>query len=441
MASFYESVREKDKTHFIVNLAKKQLSCEKHFHSNIELIFVLDGEATAIVNKKTYNLKKNDLCLILGYEEHEFVVDDFCNCYNLIIPEFMIRSFLAFIDKRTLVTHIFPPNEFSLIIESCLRNLLLPNHPLASKGYIYTILGHILHLAEFEYDHFSSGEKTVVTTAIEYINSNYLENITMESLAARVGYSTANFSTLFNKVVGCGFKDYLNNLRINHANYLFSQGENNILNVAINSGFNSIRTFNRVYKNKMGVTPRDYLNNKVFPLSKIQVGEHITLANMRVYTTTPETNNKNILWQWISRMPSSRNVSHKIVDVNEKITGVPIGIKTTFLNSLSYDASYYQDDNYNIPIDLSPDFDNTYISFFIKTSAKLKNVQFKITCGNRSWTSFCSKIFSVHGSEKWQEVTIKLSDMLGASAFDKENFIFVWLQPAENALSSSLTIR
>lgn len=444
MPSHYETTHEKDRTYFLINCAQKELSCESHFHSNIEVIYVLDGHATAIINKRKYELKKDYICLILSYEEHEFIVDNYCNCFSLSVPEFLVGSFLGLVNKKSLFSNVMIPNEYSTIIESCFRNLLLPNHPLASKGYIYTILGNILGSISLVDTVVSTQGKNIVMKAIEYINSNFQNDITMKELASEVGYSINLLSTLFNEVVGCGFREYLNSIRINHANYLFSQGERNILNAALNSGFNSIRTFNRAYKNTVGLSPRQYINNRLASNSRIRVGDYIIIANMNVYVKKDMPNGiskEKVLWHWTNRMPSAKNVSHEIVNVEEEITGVPIGIKTTFLNTMSYDASFYQDDNHDKAIDLTDVFEDTYLSFFVKSSDGLENIDLKMLCGNASWTSFMSKIFTIKKCNEWQKVTIKLSEMLSATAFEKEKFIFTWLQPAEISLSSSLIIK
>ena len=58
-----------------------------------------------------------------------------------------------------------------------------------------------------------------------------------------------------------GFADFVNSLRIEHACNLLEKGSN-ITEIAFSSGFSSIRTFNRVFLQTLGMTPRDYIRSK-----------------------------------------------------------------------------------------------------------------------------------------------------------------------------------
>lgn len=96
---------------------------------------------------------------------------------------------------------------------------------------------------------------------LEYINSNYMMDISLNDIAEYFSITPAYVSMLFKKEHGYNFKDYLNMHRINQAKKIIEQ-ETNIKNVdlAKSVGFNSVNTFLRLFKKYEGVSPGKYLD-------------------------------------------------------------------------------------------------------------------------------------------------------------------------------------
>ena len=96
---------------------------------------------------------------------------------------------------------------------------------------------------------------------VNYINKHFKEDITVEHIAKSLYFSRGRLSSAFKKFAGVGITEYVNRLRIQNANYLLSQGMS-ITEAALDSGFQSIRTFNNVYKSIMHITPSEYIRKK-----------------------------------------------------------------------------------------------------------------------------------------------------------------------------------
>ena len=90
---------------------------------------------------------------------------------------------------------------------------------------------------------------------LEYINDNYMQPITLEDAAESIGFSKYYFSRLFKQYTDYTFCDYLTLRRIRAAKELLSDPEYSIMDIAMNTGFSSISTFNRVFKDSEGCTP------------------------------------------------------------------------------------------------------------------------------------------------------------------------------------------
>lgn len=97
-----------------------------------------------------------------------------------------------------------------------------------------------------------------------YINEHCTEDVTVDDLADIAGFSKFHFARLFKQFTNVSYYDYLTRKRIEHAETLLISPDISITEVAMQSGFNSLSTFNRVFKNIKNCTPSEYkgLNNQ-----------------------------------------------------------------------------------------------------------------------------------------------------------------------------------
>ena len=93
---------------------------------------------------------------------------------------------------------------------------------------------------------------------LEYLGENFTENITLKMASDFLGLSECHFSRIFKQVMGVSFVTYLNMLRIEYGAKLIKTKQDTILDIALESGFNNIRTFNRVFKEITGYTPSKF---------------------------------------------------------------------------------------------------------------------------------------------------------------------------------------
>jgi AraC-like DNA-binding protein len=92
----------------------------------------------------------------------------------------------------------------------------------------------------------------------KYIENNYREQINLSEVAKAASFSMYHFTRFFKDATGMTFWQYLNNYRISKAvNYLMNTSDS-ISDIAYNSGFNSIKTFNRVFKQAKGYSPSQF---------------------------------------------------------------------------------------------------------------------------------------------------------------------------------------
>ena len=103
-------------------------------------------------------------------------------------------------------------------------------------------------------DDFSEVTKSVIV----YIDKNYQNAFTLESMGAELGYSKSYLCTVFKHDTNSTINDYLNFIRISHFAQYYSFMDADISFIALHCGFQSTSHFNRTFKKFVGMSPRSF---------------------------------------------------------------------------------------------------------------------------------------------------------------------------------------
>ena len=101
-------------------------------------------------------------------------------------------------------------------------------------------------------------DNRLVNRAAEYNNEHYSENITLGDVANEIEISAGYLSSLFSEHMDCGFVDYLNQVRIEHACTYLKQNKLKVYEVAFRVGFRDEKYFSKVFKKITGMSPAEY---------------------------------------------------------------------------------------------------------------------------------------------------------------------------------------
>ncbi len=102
--------------------------------------------------------------------------------------------------------------------------------------------------------------KHKIEQALSYILQNYRFDISREGLAASVSMSPVRFGKAFKAYTGKKLGDYINALRVQDAKKMLEEKQKSISDIAFDVGFESLRSFNRVFIQHTGITPSEYRN-------------------------------------------------------------------------------------------------------------------------------------------------------------------------------------
>lgn len=97
--------------------------------------------------------------------------------------------------------------------------------------------------------------------AHDYMNHHFLESLPVAQIASQACLSEFHFYRLFKSVYHISPHQYLLHLRLNHGKWLLENGENQISEVALNSGFTDIFSFSKAFRKQFGYPPSRLLQN------------------------------------------------------------------------------------------------------------------------------------------------------------------------------------
>ncbi len=233
---------------------------ENHFHKNFELIIVISGEVECTINKKTETLKPGDLALCLSNEIHMYkpIGEAYYCC--IVFSEDLIASFSNEVKGKQGTSLKF---NISDAMQAYINETLLHNKnpdTFLLKSGLYAICSAFKQQIVLEKN--TDPEHTLMLSISNYINEHYLDDITLRSMASDLKYQYNYLSRCFAKIFNMSFKDFVNTYRIEHAMLLIDESNKSIADIAYDSGFQSVRNFNHVFRNKTGITPIEYRMNK-----------------------------------------------------------------------------------------------------------------------------------------------------------------------------------
>ncbi len=276
---YHETVNFRDRPMFRLYHNDEATDYPPHWHSNMEIIMPLKNWYMVEINDKKYKLKEGEIALISSCAIHNLKAPEsgerliFQPDYSLVssLPE--LSSSMTYISPVIFITKEKDPDivprlqELMLSIE---REYVSMN-PLAGES-IYSMLLEMLVTIGRKYK--ASADSIDVSQSKQqeyaekfasicsYIAEHFAEDLTLEDVAERSGFSKYHFARLFKQFTGKTFYRYVNMKRIENAEMLLTEPSASITEIAVKSGFSSLPAFVRMFKLIKGCTPTEFRKMK-----------------------------------------------------------------------------------------------------------------------------------------------------------------------------------
>jgi AraC-like DNA-binding protein len=241
-----------------------------HMHSFYEIELITGGSGTLVLNGQNYNLQAGTLMLLTPIDFHSITPEDSLDIINISFHESIVNTQLQNIFVNPSCNILFQLEDAQQDT-FCLYAQLLEAELCEKDEFCESELENLLNtmlVAIARYMRVTDGMVPSpniprIHAALSYLLKNFTHNLSLCAVAAQSGYTPNHFSKLFKEFTGRTYIDFLNSLRVNYARMLLISTEDSVLDIAQNSGFDSLSNFSRVFKEISGETPIAYRKKRL----------------------------------------------------------------------------------------------------------------------------------------------------------------------------------
>ncbi len=255
-----------------------------HFHSEFEILYVIEGTGTSYVADNIEAFQAGDLALLgsnlphfwrsderyhtLGsLEKINYIVIQFpCELFHGSIfnyPEF--QSVQQLLKRASRGIRFLPPfsSKAGSQIRKIARNtgyervilLLKLLHKMATTENYRLLAGELYNQQEHDFTN------DRLTKVLHFISTGYQQRIELEKVAEIAHLHPSAFCRFFKEKTGKSVTEYITDLRISYACKLIIEGKLAVSQICFECGFNNLSNFNRAFKKHTGFTPTAYSQN------------------------------------------------------------------------------------------------------------------------------------------------------------------------------------
>ncbi len=271
---------ENNKFHIIVS---DSVSSAMHGHNFLEFSYVKSGcmkhkigNVCEIVNKGDYfivdygtmheykSISDEPLIVINFLFRPEFIERTLTGCesFEEVVNSYLVRfSYKALNSSPT--GKAFHDNDGSILQTA---DKIINEYYKKNSGYFEYIRCLfieilILTMRKIGKNDYKTNESFVINQIIEYIKQHYKENIHLSQLALQYNYSLSHLSKKFKQEMNMCFSDYLKRIRIEQSCRLLENSDYKISEIANLVGYENIKFFNKIFKENLKMTPREFKNH------------------------------------------------------------------------------------------------------------------------------------------------------------------------------------
>lgn len=252
-----------------------------HFHEEIEIILIENGEGYFKIGNEIYNAKKGDILIINKstlHSGHAKALDE-CTCKTMVFNLNMLTNSMM---DSCEVKYILPLikesirfigyinqeyegyDEIYKLIDDIFISFTNKKeaYEIKIKGLIFQVISNLFqynHLKVVNYHSYTYSEKNKkIKSLVEYINTNYNQEIKIKDLCNLINYSEYHLIRFFKEQTGMTCVEYINNVRMSKASNLLLETDESITEIASKVGFNNASYFNKKFRAKYDETPIKY---------------------------------------------------------------------------------------------------------------------------------------------------------------------------------------
>ena len=247
----------------------RNIEWKSHLHKSYEITFVLEGEIEVTLGGKIFTVTSGQNVLVFPYQLHSYHTKTSSLVLTIVFSGSFVQTFdRIYADKEALPCAFTLSNDTLNFVKAGLFTATsgnedsteIPRPPLFTvKACLYAVLSEFsckVNLLD------KKRNDVLIYDIISYVEKHFQKDITLKSMASDLGYDYRYLSRVFNETMGVGFKTFVNQYRCDMVKSLISDTTLSLSEIALSSGFQSIRSFNRVFRQITGTSPSDLLKGE-----------------------------------------------------------------------------------------------------------------------------------------------------------------------------------
>lgn len=245
---------------------------DTHAHSAVEVIMPSEGTSVYQLTDETYSVKPGQILFVPSGCPHALTEGGDTSRYLLLFEPAPLLALQDMADISLMLQkpiYLRDDTEDRQTVHRYLMELVdcyKQQQPMwNTQCYSYILQCYALMGRSFLHTTTPAAAQShwridpeIMNSAMTFINEHYMEDISLEDAAAFVGFSKWYFSRTFKEFFGRPFSELLLYTRVNEAANLLMQTDDPVLDVAKRAGFQSIATFNRVFREAKNCTPTQF---------------------------------------------------------------------------------------------------------------------------------------------------------------------------------------
>jgi AraC-like DNA-binding protein len=281
--AWHEKIRHKTSRPLNIIISSQEEGFPAHWHKELEIVYIVDNNMRIAIGGELFSLQSRDILLINSCEVHQnFANPDGCAKIILQLDKqpFGACGDLVF-NRKILQPQIRPsasgePSASQNLLHGELEKQILEirrewedkteGFELVINARMHDLMALLLRgVPQESYTKDALAKRKIrleqldrLEGVLRHIESQPETAMSLKQAADLSGYSTFHFTRLFKEATGFTFIDYANAFRADYAGQLLLESDMSITEAAYRAGFNSIETFNRVFKKVNGCTPTVY---------------------------------------------------------------------------------------------------------------------------------------------------------------------------------------
>jgi len=256
---------------------KPKVMAQSHWHGHIEVNYLFNCSADYLINGKSISVPQGRMILFWASFPHQMIDSQGSgDMVNIYIP---LQAFLTWKLPNKFVSQLlhgevivsdslyYCDEEFTQIWE---KDLASNDNKMAAQ-VISEIRGRIRRMSIEKYSTYDLASKEVkqngksilgglshIQTMLRYIADNYDQKVTIEDVSGSTGLHKNYAMKLFNRVMKVSIKQYINQLRLQHAQALLLDTDKPVLNIALEAGFGSVSRFYDIFHREFATSPLEF---------------------------------------------------------------------------------------------------------------------------------------------------------------------------------------